>query len=104
MHIKRIEVGILSALSAVVVVDGIVLTNLDRMRAGESGGYEILIGVILGPLLETYFLRAMKMSQGDIMVIFSSSLGNVLWVFLFISIGIPYYMDWRRARQKEREA
>jgi len=64
----------------------------------------ILIGVILGPLLETYFLRAMKMSQGDIMVIFSSRLGNVMWVFLFISISIPYFMDWRRARQKERGA
>jgi len=64
----------------------------------------ILIGVILGPLLETYFLRAMKMSQGDIMVLFSSDLGNVMWVFLFISIGIPYFMDWRRARKKEREA
>ena len=39
----------------------------------------ILIGVILGPLLETYFLRALKMSDGDIMVLFSSNLGNVLW-------------------------
>ncbi len=60
--------------------------------------------MILWPLLVTYFLRAMKMSQGDIMVIFSSDLANVLWVFLFISICIPYYMDWRRARKKESEA
>ena len=64
----------------------------------------ILIGVILGPLLETYFLRAMKMSQGDIMVLFSSHLGNILWVALIISIGVPYYMDWRRSRQRERQA
>ena len=55
MHIKRIEVGILFAISAVVVVDGIVLTNLDRMRAGESGGYEILIGVILAGLTALYY-------------------------------------------------
>ena len=64
----------------------------------------ILIGVILGPLLETYFLRAMRMSEGDIMVLFSSPLGNLLWVALFTSIGIPYYMDWRRARQRERQS
>ncbi|MBC8158203.1 MAG: tripartite tricarboxylate transporter permease [Alphaproteobacteria bacterium] len=64
----------------------------------------ILIGVILGPMLENYFLRAMKMSQGDIMVLFSSSLGNVLWVGLFVSIGIPYYMDWRRDRARRLEA
>ena len=60
----------------------------------------ILIGVILGPLLETYFLRALKMSEGDIMVIFSSKLGNVLWAFLVISFCIPYVMDfWRKKKQ-----
>ena len=56
----------------------------------------ILIGVILGPLLETYFLRALKMSEGDIMVIFSKDLANVLWVGLVISLCIPYAMQrWR---------
>ncbi|TDI59577.1 MAG: hypothetical protein E2O93_01050, partial [Alphaproteobacteria bacterium] len=63
----------------------------------------ILIGVILGPLLETYFLRALKMSQGDIMVLFSSDLANVLWVALVLSLAVPYFLDWRRAR-KRREA
>jgi putative tricarboxylic transport membrane protein len=63
----------------------------------------ILIGVILGPLLETYFLRAMKMSRGDLSVLFSSNLGNALWVGLFVSLALPYFMDWRRARQ-QREA
>ena len=58
----------------------------------------ILIGVILGPLMETYFLRAMKMSQGDIMVIFSSSIGNTLWVLLVISLALPYYMEHRREK------
>jgi putative tricarboxylic transport membrane protein len=61
----------------------------------------ILIGVILGPLLENYFLRALKMSQGDIMVLFSSRLGNALWVALFMSIALPYFMDRRRARQQQ---
>jgi putative tricarboxylic transport membrane protein len=60
----------------------------------------ILIGVILGPLLENYFLRALKMSQGDIMVLFSSDLANVLWVCLFLSIGLPYYFDHRRKRRR----
>jgi putative tricarboxylic transport membrane protein len=64
----------------------------------------ILIGVILGPLLEGYFLRALRMSEGDLMVIFSSRLGNVLWGFLFLSLIVPYAMDYRRKRQKERAA
>jgi putative tricarboxylic transport membrane protein len=66
-------------------------------------GYHVaalLIGVILGPLLENYFLRALKMSQGDIMVLFSSDLANVLWVCLFLSIGLPYYFDHRRKRRR----
>ncbi len=64
----------------------------------------ILIGVILGPLLESYFLRALKMSQGDIMVIFSSKVGNVLWVCLALSLAIPYLKDLRRKRTAMRDA
>ena len=63
----------------------------------------ILIGVILGPLLEQYFLRALKISEGDIMVLFSSRLGNVLWVFLFITLAFPYVLEWRRKRIKQRQ-
>lgn len=61
----------------------------------------ILIGVILGPLLEQYFLRALKMSEGDPMVLFSSRLGNVLWVFLFVTIAFPYILDWLRKKKAE---
>jgi putative tricarboxylic transport membrane protein len=64
----------------------------------------ILIGVILGPLLEQYFLRALKMSQGDIMVIFSSKVGNVLWVCLLLSLAVPFLKDWHRRRSAFREA
>jgi putative tricarboxylic transport membrane protein len=64
----------------------------------------ILIGVILGPLLETYFLRAMRMSQGDLSILFSSTLGNILWVCLFASLSASYVMDWRRARRENAQA
>ncbi len=56
----------------------------------------ILIGVILGPLLEQYFLRALKMSDGDLKVLFSSSIGNVLWVLLVFSVGISLFMQHRK--------
>jgi putative tricarboxylic transport membrane protein len=49
----------------------------------------ILIGVILGPLLENYFLRALRISQGDLTVLFSSTIGNVLWVLLLVSLFAP---------------
>jgi putative tricarboxylic transport membrane protein len=49
----------------------------------------ILIGVILGPLLENYFLRALRISQGDLTVLFSSTTGNVLWILLLLSLIAP---------------
>lgn len=61
----------------------------------------ILIGVILGPLLETYFLRALKKSEGDIMVLFSSTLGNILWVALVVSLVLPLVLDRRRKKKEE---
>jgi putative tricarboxylic transport membrane protein len=60
----------------------------------------ILIGVILGPLLETYFIRALKMSQGDISVLFSSTLGNILWICLFLNLAIPIWFERRNGRKK----
>jgi putative tricarboxylic transport membrane protein len=56
----------------------------------------ILIGVILGPLLEQYMLRALKMSDGDPMVLFSSSLGNMLWAALVITLILPAFFKRRR--------
>ena len=50
----------------------------------------ILIGVILGPLLENYFLRALRIAQGDLGVLFSSKIGNTLWVLLLISLLAPW--------------
>lgn len=58
----------------------------------------ILIGVILGPLLEQYFLRALRMSQGDVSVLFSTTLGNILWVLLAASLVVPYLAHVRRNR------
>ena len=64
----------------------------------------ILIGVILGPLLEQYFLRALRIAEGDIMVVFSSTIGNVLWVLLVISLFVPAVVEWRRKRKQEMNA
>jgi putative tricarboxylic transport membrane protein len=61
----------------------------------------ILIGVILGPLLEQYFLRALKMSDGDLMVLFSSNLANVLWVLLFVTLLTPVALEYQRSRRKQ---
>ncbi len=58
MRIKSVEAAILLAMSALVTGDGIVVTRLSRMRAGESGGYEILLGLTLACLTAVYWIRS----------------------------------------------
>jgi putative tricarboxylic transport membrane protein len=58
--------------------------------------YEVtamLIGVLMGPLFEQYFLRAMRVGQGDLSILFSSTLANVLWVMVLIALVLPYWRD-----------
>lgn len=61
--------------------------------------YEVtamLIGVLMGPLLETYLLRALRIGQGDFTILFSSTLGNVLWAMVVISLLLPWMRSMRR--------
>ena len=58
----------------------------------------ILIGIILGPLMEQYMMRALRIAQGDFTVFFSSTIGNVLWVALAFSLLLPYLRERRRHR------
>jgi putative tricarboxylic transport membrane protein len=57
----------------------------------------MLIGIILGPLFERYLVRALRISEGDVTVLFSSTLGNVLWALLALSLLLPYL---RKARSQ----
>jgi hypothetical protein len=57
VSIKPIELVILYIISVVVIGDGIVLAGSTRMRALESGGYEILLGVTLACLTSFYWIK-----------------------------------------------
>ena len=59
----------------------------------------ILIGVILGPLLEKYFLWSLKKSEGDVSILFSSTIGNILWLCLVLSLALPPFLEYRRKRK-----
>jgi putative tricarboxylic transport membrane protein len=58
----------------------------------------ILIGIILGPLFEQYLVRALRISQGDVTILFSSPLGNVLWGLLALSLVLPFWRTWRQKK------
>lgn len=59
----------------------------------------ILIGVILGPLIERSFILAMRISGNDPSVMVSSTLGNILWAMLVLSLVLPPALKWWRTRQ-----
>jgi putative tricarboxylic transport membrane protein len=58
----------------------------------------ILIGILLGPLFEQYLLRSLRIGQGDLTILFSSPIGNVLWVLVLLSLLLP----WLRTKQMQR--
>jgi len=60
----------------------------------------ILIGVILGPLMEQYMLVALQKADGSFWTLFSSTLGNILWVALIVSLILPAFMKHRQKRKQ----
>jgi len=58
----------------------------------------MLIGIILGPLFEQYLSRSLRISQGDLTILFSSTIGNVLWAFLVFSLVLPLWRGWQQKK------
>jgi len=63
----------------------------------------MLIGIILGPLFEQYLSRSLRISQGDLSILFSSTIGNVLWAFLVFSLVLPLWRGWRQNKAQAAE-
>jgi putative tricarboxylic transport membrane protein len=67
----------------------------------RKSGYNViavLIGLLLGPLFEQYLLRSLRLGQGDIMILFSSTIGNILWGALALTVVVQVV----RERQVKR--
>jgi len=60
----------------------------------------LLIGILLGPLFEQYLVRALRISEGNVAVLFSSTLGNVLWGLLVLSLVLPMWQGYRRKKEQ----
>ena len=67
-------------------------------RTGYSP-HAVLLGVILGPLAEQYFLRALLLGNGNPAILFSRPLGNFLWVLLVLSMVLPALLARFRNRK-----
>jgi putative tricarboxylic transport membrane protein len=62
----------------------------------------ILIGVVLGPIFEKYLVRALRLSEGDPRILFSSTIGNVLWGLLVLSLLFPVMRTWLGKRKLKK--
>jgi len=58
----------------------------------------ILVGVILGPLFEEYLVRALRISEGDMTILFSTPIANTLWALLVVSLVLPSWRGWRQRK------
>jgi putative tricarboxylic transport membrane protein len=59
----------------------------------------VILALVLGPMMETSLRRALSLSNGDWMILFTSPLVIVLWVLVAISALFPFLRMLRRARE-----
>lgn len=64
----------------------------------------LLLGVILGPMFEENFMRALRLSRGSADIFYSSTLSQVLWTLLFVTFLLPPIVRAIKRRRLRREA
>jgi putative tricarboxylic transport membrane protein len=60
------------------------------LRRSEFPIAPVILGVILGPLMEAQFRRTLIVSDGDLGALFSRPLSLVLMALAVLAIGLPY--------------
>ncbi len=59
------------------------------MKKTHYPPHAILLGVLLGPLAEQFFLRAILLGKGDLSIFFSRPVANFLWILLAVTSIVP---------------
>ncbi|RVJ13523.1 tripartite tricarboxylate transporter permease [Sinorhizobium medicae] len=74
------------------------------MRRYDFPTSPVIIGMILGPLAEQQFRRAMTMSQGDLSVFVARPISGSLLVLAFIALTAPIVLSFLRSRRETAAA
>jgi putative tricarboxylic transport membrane protein len=61
----------------------------------------IVLGVVLGPIAEDQFRRAMQMSNNDISIFFTRPISLAFMILSVISILYPFVNKWIRNRRNQ---
>lgn len=60
----------------------------------------ILLGFILGGMMEQNLRRALSLSSGDIGILFASPITWVVWALVAVMVVLPFWRAWRARGQK----
>ncbi|MEQ9725121.1 tripartite tricarboxylate transporter permease [Pseudomonas sp. WHRI 8822A] len=64
----------------------------------------ILLGFILGGLMEQNLRRALSISNGELGILFASPITWGVWTLIVAMIALPFYRTWRKRSQRKTEA
>ncbi|GLX13231.1 tripartite tricarboxylate transporter TctA [Pseudomonas straminea] len=64
----------------------------------------ILLGFILGGLMEQNLRRALSISNGELSILFSSPITWGVWALIVAMIALPFYRTWRKRSLRKAEA
>ena len=60
----------------------------------------ILLGFILGGMMEQNLRRALSLSSGDLGILYASPITWVVWALVAVMIVLPFWRAWRARRQQ----
>ena len=64
----------------------------------------VLLGFILGGMMEQNLRRALSISNGELGILFSSPITWGVWALIVVMIALPFYRTWRKRSQRKAEA
>lgn len=60
----------------------------------------IVLGTVLGKQLEPNLRNSLQYSQGDWMILFESTIGNILWLGVLFMALWPIFLKWKKQKAK----
>ncbi|WP_236101137.1 tripartite tricarboxylate transporter permease [Pseudomonas sp. D1-3] len=64
----------------------------------------VLLGFILGGMMEQNLRRALSISNGELGILFASPITWGVWALIAVMIALPFYRTWRKRSQRKADA
>lgn len=61
----------------------------------------MVLGIILGPIVEKHFFRTLQLGRGDYSIFYESTVAKILIFFVLVSLGLPFIRKGIRETRKK---